>query len=124
MGLAALLPLLVMSGSLAHGMMRCRFTGAATETCACPPGAPENEQAQPRDASWVDEDCCEWRAGVAVDAVREAATQFELALPRPTTIATLRLDLLHRPRQRALPIWQSHRASGPPIVLVKSAFLI
>ena len=123
--LAALAPALLLLVSLpAQAMLRCRIDGLLRPTCCCPHES-ESESATPVIKA---QDCCERQAAddkpvtaaVAQPENRELAQMTAVALAAPSVPA------LAPPIDRRDRAWQRYGPAreGPPLVLLKHAFLI
>jgi hypothetical protein len=121
----ALAPVLLLLVYLpAETMMRCRMDGLLRPSCCCPPKAAPAPSGPVVKAA----DCCNPEIAQstrpAAEAVRPAdhdPAQFEA-----TAFVAASLPLLTSPIGRLDRAWQRHGPAreGPPLVLLKHAFLI
>ena len=123
--LAALAPALLLLVSLpAQAMLRCRIDGLLRPTCCCP-HQEESESATPAIKA---QDCCQREitetrplpVAAARPENREITHLIAVALAAPSVPAL--------PPSIDRPIWASQRygpaREGPPLILLKHAFLI
>jgi hypothetical protein len=123
--LVALAPLLLVAVYLpGQAMLRCRMDGLLRPTCCCP------QQGEPQYAGTVvqAQDCCDREVSDSEAPAVEAARRAEPALG--SAVAVMPSSATAAPT--ILPIGQDDRAAqrygpareGPPLVLLKHAFLI
>jgi hypothetical protein len=124
--IAALVPLLMLVVSLpSQAFFRCRFTGVVRSDCCCPV-AKQNQP--PSSLPQVSaQDCCDREVLKQQRPIAAAeAPEKELGWIGAPVSALFPL-LLARPEPRRLqPAWEIHGPprAGPPLVLLKHAFLI
>ena len=125
--LAALAPALLLLVSLpAQAMLRCRIDGLLRPTCCCPH---ESERERANATPGIEaQDCCQR------EVTDSKAPTVAAAPPENREIAHLTAAALAAPSVPALappvdrPFWAAQRygpaREGPPLVLLKHAFLI
>jgi hypothetical protein len=122
----ALAPVLLLLVYLpAQAMLRCRVDGMLRPTCCCPHQG-ESESASPAIKA---QDCCERQAAADTRPGTAAAAQPEnraLAHMTAVALAASALPGLAPPIERPDWAWQRYGPAreGPPLVLLKHAFLI
>src|SRR5262245_46433830 len=123
--LTALAPVLFLLVYLpAESVMRCRADGLLRATCCCPHKG-ESESARPTIKA---QDCCERQvtASNRVTAAPAPPTQRDLDRMAAVAFASPALPALAPPAERRDGAWQRYGPAreGPPLVLLKHAFLI
>lgn len=120
----ALAPLLLLAVYLPGQMMlRCRIDGHLRPACCCPPG----EQAQDSGPVVKAQDCCDRELTANLRPVVEADQQAaDLVVAPASFLAVLPIAVPLAESDRSNLTWQAHGPprEGPPIVLLKHAFLI
>ena len=124
--LVALAPLLLVAVYLpAEMMLRCRIDGRLRPACCCPPDA----ETQPSGPVVQAQDCCDRElTGSARPVVATARAASSTDVVGPTTAALPFHSISFSFAQPRGPdwAWQAHGPprEGPPLVLLKHAFLI
>jgi hypothetical protein len=123
--LVALAPLLLVAVHLPGEMMlRCRISGLLRPACCCPSAD------QPQDPGPVvkDQDCCDREVTASQRPVVEAARRADPGSLALASVSTIVASITTEAFPTRHPGWAARRygpaRSGPPIVLVKHAFLI
>jgi len=122
----ALLPVLLLLVYLpAESLLRCRIDGMLREACCCP------HKSAPQDSGPVikAQDCCDREMSQSQRPVVDAARAGGRDIVATTAIAPVAIPVCIPLVPKALHVdWASQRygpaREGPPIVLVKHAFLI
>jgi hypothetical protein len=122
---AALAPVLLLLVYLPGEMMlRCRIDGLLRSACCCP------QQSERQDSGPVvkAQDCCDREVTQNDRAAAEAAPPAgrDLAVVAPAAFVSAPVPLLSSPTERLDWAWQRYGPAreGPPLVLLKHAFLI
>jgi hypothetical protein len=121
----ALAPLLLLAAYLPGQMMlRCRIDGHLRPVCCCP----HDDEKQDTGPVVKAQDCCDRELTVTQRPVFEAeqrAADQELGPLSVVTVLPVAAPLAE-PNRSGLMTWQAHGppGEGPPIVLLKHAFLI
>lgn len=128
--IAALAPLLMLIVSLpSQAFFRCRFTGQVQSACCCPAKQAKKQAQAPKSVSEVSaQDCCD-REVLSQQRPVAAATQAPeralgwVGVPVSVVLPVL-LAVPDAPRPER--VHQSHAPprQGPPLILLKHAFLI
>jgi hypothetical protein len=121
----ALAPLLLLAVYLpGQVMVRCRMTGLLRPACCCP----ADEQPESAAPAVKAADCCEREVGETARPVVQAAAPAEPCFNPAAALAAVlpSLPLLSAPAARSDWALQRHGPprEGPPLVLLKHAFLI
>jgi hypothetical protein len=121
----ALAPLLMLAVYLPGQVMsRCRMNGLLRPACCCP----ADDQAENAVAALKAADCCDREIAQTVRPVVDAATPTEPGFNPAAAVAALlpSVPLLSAPAERFDWALQRHGPAreGPPLVLLKHAFLI
>jgi hypothetical protein len=119
----ALAPLLLLAVYLPGQMMlRCRIDGHLRPACCCPP----DEATQDTGPVVKAQDCCDRELTANLRPVVEADQQVADLLVAPVSFLALPISAPFAEPDRSNLTWQAHGPprEGPPIVLLKHAFLI
>ena len=120
----ALAPLLLLAVYLPGQMMlRCRIDGHLRPVCCCP----QDEKTQDTGPVVKAQDCCDREISVNQRPVVEPDFRAAELVPAPTSfLAVLPIVAPLAEPDRSDLTWQAHGPprDGPPIVLLKHAFLI
>ena len=120
----ALAPLLLLAVYLPGQMMlRCRIDGHLRPVCCCP----QDEETQNTGPVVKAQDCCDRELTANLRPVVEADQQAaDLVVPPTAFLALLPIAAPLAEPRRSNVTWQAHGPprEGPPIVLLKHAFLI
>jgi len=121
----ALAPLLLLAVYLPGQMMlRCRIDGLLRPACCCPREAATQDVGPVLKA----QDCCDREMSASDRPVIEAAQLFavELTWAPSAALPTASLSVVLAGSLRSERAWQAHGppSEGPPLVLLKHAFLI
>jgi hypothetical protein len=105
-------------------MLRCRMDGLLRSTCCCP----DEKQDQDSGPAFKAQNCCDQEITGSerpvVEAARRSAPDVPLAVAIALPVSTASLDLATP--DRPVRTWQAQGPprNGPPLVLLKHAFLI
>lgn len=113
------LPALALAVAAPAWAMRCQMTGQVTTECCCPEG--EAPPAAP--ATLTGEDCCQGERLAPVSEPTEAA-RFHHAHPPARTAEALVALPDHASSREAPAPERGARGLGPPLFLLRHAFLI
>jgi hypothetical protein len=120
----ALAPLLLLAVYLPGQMMlRCRIDGHLRPACCCP----QDEETQNTGPIVKAQDCCDRELTANLRPVVEADQQAaDLVVAPASFLAVLPIVAPLAERHRSDLTWQAHGPprEGPPIILLKHAFLI
>jgi len=121
--LAALAPLaLLLAYTPGQALLRCRMDGSLRPACCCPAGdSPANPGPVARP-----QDCCDRELSVNAPPVAEAPVPAPVEI-LPPVMALAPVALLPAPPALAVDRGRQSQApptSGPPVILLKHAFLI
>jgi len=122
---AALAPVLLLLVYLpGETMLRCRIDGMLRQSCCCPHKAATEDAGPVVKAA----DCCEQEVtqGTRTTAVAASAAHRDLVEVAVAAIVVAPLPSFAPPTERLDRAWQRHGPAreGPPLVLLKHAFLI
>jgi hypothetical protein len=119
----ALAPLLLLAVYLPGQMMlRCRIDGHLRPVCCCP----EDEQTPDPGPVAKAQDCCDRELTVNQRPLVEPDQRSAELVLAPPALAVLPVTTPLAERDRSALTWQAHGPprEGPPLVLLKHAFLI